>query len=196
MLFKRSLWAGLADGTITLAFRRWKRLHARPGSSHHTPVGVLSIDAVTVVDPADITERDARRAGFADRAGLVRELDAYGDGTVYRIEFHHAGPDPREELRRADRMSDEGWARVTERLARLDRASRRGSWTMPVLRLIGDRPGVRAADLAASMGCEKRAFKADVRKLKEMGLTESLEVGYRLSPRGLALLERIGMEHA
>jgi len=31
-----------------------------------------------------------------------------------------------------------------------------------------------------------------VRKLKELGLTESLEVGYRLSPRGRALLERLG----
>jgi hypothetical protein len=31
-------------------------------------------------------------------------------------------------------------------------------------------------------------FKADVRKLKELGLTESLEVGYRLSPRGRAVL--------
>jgi ribosomal protein S19E (S16A) len=29
-----------------------------------------------------------------------------------------------------------------------------------------------------------------VRKLKELGLTESLEVGYRLSPRGRALLDR------
>ena len=29
-------------------------------------------------------------------------------------------------------------------------------------------------------------FKRDVRKLKELGLTESLPVGYRLSPRGRA----------
>jgi hypothetical protein len=33
------------------------------------------------------------------------------------------------------------------------------------------------------------SFKRDVRKLKELGLTESLEVGYRLSPRGAALLD-------
>jgi hypothetical protein len=30
-----------------------------------------------------------------------------------------------------------------------------------------------------------------VRKLKELGLTESLQVSYRLSPRGRALLERM-----
>jgi hypothetical protein len=33
-------------------------------------------------------------------------------------------------------------------------------------------------------------FKLDVRKLKELGLTESLPVGYRLSPRGEFLLQR------
>ena len=31
-------------------------------------------------------------------------------------------------------------------------------------------------------------FKRDVRKLKELGLTESLEIGYRLSPRGVAFM--------
>ncbi len=59
-----------------------------------------------------------------------------------------------------------------------------------MLRLIGDRPGVRAGDLAAELGRERLAFKADVRKLKALGLTESLEVGYRLSPRGRAYLAR------
>jgi len=32
-------------------------------------------------------------------------------------------------------------------------------------------------------------FKRRVRQLKELGLTESLEVGYRLSPRGRAVLK-------
>jgi hypothetical protein len=59
-----------------------------------------------------------------------------------------------------------------------------------VLRLIADRPGTRAADLAAELGREKLPFKAEVRKLKELGLTESLQVGYRLSPRGRAYLGR------
>jgi predicted transcriptional regulator len=55
-----------------------------------------------------------------------------------------------------------------------------------VLGLIAERPATRAPDLAASLGRETAPFKADVRKLKELGLTESLEVGYRLSPRGRA----------
>jgi hypothetical protein len=34
-------------------------------------------------------------------------------------------------------------------------------------------------------------FKRRVRQLKELGLTESLEVGYRLSPRGRTVLARL-----
>jgi hypothetical protein len=54
--------------------------------------------------------------------------------------------------------------------------------------LIADRPGVRAPDLAASLGRETLAFKRDVRKLKELGLTRSLAVGYEISHRGRAYL--------
>jgi DNA-binding IclR family transcriptional regulator len=59
-----------------------------------------------------------------------------------------------------------------------------------VLDLIAEHPGVRAPDLAATLGMETLPFKRDVRKLKELGLTESLEVGYRLSPRGRAWRRR------
>lgn len=48
----------------------------------------------------------------------------------------------------------------------------------------------------ALMGQEKLHFKTDVRKLKALGLTESLEVGYRLSPRGTALLDTLGAASA
>jgi hypothetical protein len=59
------------------------------------------------------------------------------------------------------------------------------------LRVIAERPGTRAGDLAAGMGRDRPSFKIDVRKLKELGLTESLKIGYQLSPRGRALLERL-----
>jgi hypothetical protein len=49
---------------------------------------------------------------------------------------------------------------------------------------------MRAEDLAHSVGREKMPFKLDVRKLKELGLTESLTTGYRLSPRGWSVLEK------
>jgi hypothetical protein len=85
-------------------------------------------------------------------------------------------------------MSRDEIAGLSARLARLDAMSRRGPWTRRVLGLIARRPGARAADLAASTGVETKWFKGNVRKLKALGLTESLPVGYRLSPRGRVLL--------
>jgi hypothetical protein len=193
MLFEQRLWAGLADGTVTVTFRRWRRPRARVGGRHVTPAGVLAVDAVAEVDPAAITEADARAAGFASLAELRRRLDRHGDGPVWRVDFHHGGADPREALRQVTDLPDAELARLR---ARLDRLDRDGPWTIATLRLIGDQPGVRAGDLAGRCGRERHRFKTDVRKLKELGLTESLEVGYRLSPRGRALLGRLGEPRA
>ncbi|MEJ7721115.1 MAG: hypothetical protein WKF58_12005 [Ilumatobacteraceae bacterium] len=38
---------------------------------------------------------------------------------------------------------------------------------------------------------ETAPFKLDVRKLKNLGLTHSLAVGYELSPRGRAYLRQV-----
>ncbi len=191
VLFPQRFHAGLADGTVTLAFRRWRRPAAKAGGRQRTPVGELAIDAVDAVDLDDVTADEARRAGYADRAELVHELGRFPEGTLYRIELHLAGADPRLALREQADLSGDDWRVVEACLARLDRASSHGPWTTTVLRLIADNPAVRAADLAASVGREKPPFKVDVRKLKEMGLTESLDVGYRLSPRGRAVLARL-----
>jgi hypothetical protein len=191
VLFKRHVLDGLADGTITVVFRRWARPRVRAGSRLRTAVGVLAVDAVDEKDFADITEDDARRAGFSSRTALLDDLATQRDGRVYRIALHVAGPDPRVELRGRDALTGDELAEVERRLARLDASSRRGTWTLAVLRLIRDRPEVRAGDLAPTRGQETLAFKRDVRKLKELGLTESLEVGYRLSARGRTVLAHL-----
>jgi hypothetical protein len=190
VLFKQRLWPGLADGTITVTFRRWRSPQAKAGRRYRTPAGMLEVDAVTTIDAADITDADARRSGYADRDELLAELDHYPDGVLYRIDFHHAGADPREALRADADLTRDDHERLTQRLDRLDNASRRGPWTRQVLAAIAERPAVRAGDLAEAMGRDTPSFKRDVRKLKELGLTESLEVGYRLSPRGEAFLTR------
>jgi len=190
MLFKQRFWQGLADGSITLTFRRWRRPQVRAGSPYRTPAGMLVVDEVGEVDPARITEREARAAGYASRDELLGELERW-PGATYRVRFHHAGADPRHELRRTTKLKAEEWHALERRLERLDRAAKDGPWTARVLALIDERPGVRAGDLAASLGRERLPFKVDVRKLKALGLTESLEVGYRLSPRGRALLGRL-----
>jgi hypothetical protein len=191
VLFPQRFHAGLADGSVTLAFRRWRRQAAKVGGRQRTPVGELAIDAVDEVTVGDITEADARRAGYVDRDELLAELARHPDGTLYRIELHLAGADPRIALREQADLPDGEWRAVAARLARLDHSSRHGPWTATVLRLIADRPAVRAGDLAVSLGRATQPFKVDVRKLKELGLTESLEVGYRLSPRGRTVLDRL-----
>ena len=159
----------------------------KAGGTLLTPIGQLSIRAVDIVDPAKISERDARKAGFGSRADLMDELESRGPGIVYRITLGELRPDPRISLR-AQVPAKEELDELKRKLARLDAHSPTGPWTLVVLRLIASQPAVRAADLCKVMGQERTPFKINVRKLKRLGLTESLDVGYGLSPRGKALL--------
>jgi hypothetical protein len=179
--------AGIADGSVTLAFRRWDRPRMSPGSTQRTSAGVVEIVTVSPVDPEALTEDDAACAGVPSLARLRRLLERREGAHVYRMEVRLAGPDPRVALREQDGLSVEERQAVDERLDRWD-AARGGAWTRDLLRLIAERPGVRAPDLAASLGRETLPFKRDVRKLKELGLTRSLAVGYEISPRGRAYL--------
>jgi hypothetical protein len=186
MLFRPADLAAIAAGEVTVAFRRWKRPMVKPGGRQHTAVGVIAFDAVERVD--DIAPEDALRAGFPDPDAawaMVRRRE----GDLYRITLRLAGPDPRIALREDAALGAAERAEIAARLARLDRASAHGPWTEATLRAIAESPGTRAADLAERFGRERVPFKTDVRKLKALGLTESLEVGYRLSPRGRAYLE-------
>ncbi len=187
MLISPATAAGMADGSVTLAFRRWDRPRMRPGSTQRTVAGVVRIETVDEVDPATLTEDDARRAGVRSLAELRRLLDRRDGAHVYRMRVSLAGADPRVALREQAELSEEDRRALDERLDRWD-AARGEPWTRQVLRLIAERPGVRAPDLAASLGRETLPFKRDVRKLKELGLTHSLPVGYEMSPRGRAYL--------
>jgi hypothetical protein len=191
VLIKRAVLDAIVDGRIDLQFRRWRRPTVKTGGTLRTAVGELAVGRVEPVTEQRISASDAGRAGYASRADLLRDLASYrDDGRLYRIELHLAGPDPRVALRERGDLTDDEVAELTRRLDRFDAASRHGSWTMETLRLIEQRPATLAADIAASVGRERAPFKADVRKLKELGLTESLDVGYRLSPRGRAFLAR------
>jgi hypothetical protein len=192
VLFRRRSLDGIRAGEITLAFRRWDRPRARAGGRQRTVVGELRIDSVEPVERGEITAADAVRAGHASLDELLAELDARGDAQIWRVELHWAGEDPRRALREQAELSAAEAGELRARLERLDKASRHGPWTRQTLDLIARHPELRAEDLAASIGREKLPFKRDVRKLKELGLTESLLVGYRLSPRGQALLKRLG----
>jgi hypothetical protein len=183
MLFRQDILDGIAEGRVTLAFRRWRKPSPKNGSTLRTPIGVLSLDRVTVIEEGDITPDDVRRTGMSVdqlRASLA------GEGTLLRIEIRRVGEDPRLALRErapnAQEIQD-----IVGRLARMDKVSA-VPWTSAYLRLIAEHPAVVARRIAPMTGTDLPTFKRRVRSLKQLGLTESLEVGYRLSLRGKALL--------
>lgn len=188
MLFTQRFWPGIADGTITRTYRRWRRPQVLAGREYRSPVGMLRVESVRLIDPSEIDDACARAAGYIDRDTLVADLRGDPRTQVHEVVFRLAGADPRDALAADDQLDVEALGEIRRRLDRLDRASKAGSWTRQVLDAIGKRPGVRAGDLAASFGRPLQEFKLDVRKLKALGLTISLDVGYRLSPRGAAFL--------
>lgn len=187
MLFKADTLARISTGEVTAAFRRWARPTVKAGGTLRTAAGVLAIDAVSEIDPREISLADAVRAGFADLAALLTELDHRPEGRCYRIDFHVAGADPRIALRERDDLAPADLAALASALAALDRRAE-GPWTAAALDLIARRDGTTAGELAAHLELDKPLLKRRIRRLKEFGLTESLEVGYRLSPRGRRLL--------
>jgi len=191
VLFRQRVLDGIADKTISLAFRRWDRPRVKRGTLIRTRIGVVRIGSVDAVDPDSLTDADARAAGYRAASELIGELGKRSGSSVYRIGVSLHGPDPRVALRDDAVLSTEAVQAIGVSLNRMDRARGSGPWTLAVLRMIQEQPAVRAPDLAAQLGRETRPFKADVRKLKELGLTESLDVGYRLSPRGKAFLAAV-----
>jgi hypothetical protein len=189
MLIQKRFWDPIASGEVTLVFRRWKRPQVIAGRVYRTGAGRLDVSDVRVVDPAEITADDARRAGYDNVATLIAEFRNEPTDPIYRIEFRHLDePDPRAELAQIDDLSDEDLTEIDRRLERLDHASTHGRWTLETLELIEAHPERRAPDLAGMVGRETQPFKLDVRKLKNLGLTLSFRIGYRLSPRGKAYL--------
>ena len=189
MLLPLRLGPGIADGSVTLAFRRWRRPQVVAGRPYRTAAGRIVVEAVDVVDPAAILDDEALRAGARDAAAVRAALRGSDDLPVYRVTLRPAlGPDPREVLAENADLGPDDVAAIDLRLARLD-ARAAAPWTRAVLELVAARPATRAPDLAASLGRETAPFNADVRKLKALGLTRSLPVGYRLSARGSAYLD-------
>jgi hypothetical protein len=188
MLLKEHTLAKLADGTIDTVYRRWSVARIAAGSRFRTSRGVFEVVRIDRVGIASIRESDARKAGYASKAELLAEIARYGKGATWRIVLRAAGADPRVALRSRARLSREEREALDAKLARMGASSADGPWAERILRLIRDRPAVRAPDLAQAIGMPTSRFKPRVRQLKELGLTESLEVGYRLSARGRAWL--------
>jgi hypothetical protein len=213
MLFTTDAHAGLAAGTITTTFRLWTRAQVRVGGTYRIgDSGIaLRVDRLERVRLGELTDEDAVLAGCGDLAGLTRLLGRGGrrveeDTLLWRVDFHRVAPPPATVDDQAEPGPEE-LALLTARLARMDRAggglrlakpkpaAREAEawrpWTLATLKLLAARPGVVSTELAAELGRERAALKADVVKLKRLGLTRSLRVGYELSPRGRALLDHL-----
>jgi hypothetical protein len=192
VLMRPAELAAIRAGEIDLAFRRWERPRVRVGTRMRTAIGLVEVTSVERVPVSSLTAAEARRAGAVSLAALRQGLDRpHPERPVYRIGLRYAGVDPRQALREAvpDAAEIDG---IVAWLDRLDRASPSGPWTRATLLLIDQLPATRAPDLAQRMGRDTRSFKQNVRKLKERGLTESLDIGYRLSARGAAVLDHEG----
>jgi hypothetical protein len=207
MLLTRAVLDGIVNQNIDLVFRRWQKPSVKTSGRLRTVVGVLAITAVDKIEVADITDEHARRAGFADATTLTADLfrerpntsrGARSDGPrdLYRVEVRFAGADERIDLRADDQLTENEIRALVEKLDGIDKRSPNGAWTTRVLDLIETWPGRRAPELAELEGRETIPFKTDVRKLKALGLTESLPVGYRLSPRGAKIREAINLRES
>lgn len=194
MLFRNETLEGIRTGAITLAFRRWRRPSVRAGGTLLTAIGQLSIESVELVAINQISAADARRAGYESKQALLGELRFRTDGNIYRIHLGELRPDPRIALREVRPVTEAEFDELRARLSRLDQRASDGAWTLRTLETLETHPGVRAGDLCGLVGQERERFKGNVRKLKNLGLTESLGTGYRLSPRGGAFIRILRSE--
>lgn len=191
MLIQQAILNRIAAGEVKLAFRIWQKPTVKPGGTLRTAVGVLQIDEVLPTTWEKVTARDAKLAGFASLPALIAEVDRGRTGTLYRIKLSLAGPDPRVALRAQAKLSRDEVAELVAALGRLDTRSAHGPWTNRVLAAIDKHPNLPARELAIIVDIPKQRLKLEVRKLKNLGLTESHHPGYRIAPRGQALLRHL-----
>ena len=199
MQFRQRDWDVIARGELTLTFRRWRRPQARVGGRYRVGEHVIEVMSVDPIEASEISLEDARAAGHdsaeAALEAILRNQRKSGDSTapLYRVAFRCLGEqvDPRRVLAADAEIGSDELVALTERLGKMDARAKQGAWTRSVLEAISAEPGRRAAELAAARGRETAKFKADVRKLKALGLTISLEVGYELSPRGRVVLDAL-----
>ncbi len=186
MQFTKEFKAGIRAGTVTRTYRAWKKPQARIGGRYNLhPDGVIEVTAISREAPGRITDTDALASGFTSAAALRNHLGSRTDVTL--VEFRYLGsglvgqPD-------REQVSDDALETLIGKLDGMDARSDR-PWTDRVLKAIADQPGLRAGDLAPAFDWDTPTFKRQVRKLKAMGLTRSLEIGYELSERGRQVLE-------
>jgi biotin operon repressor len=191
MIIKSQSLNAIREGKITLQFRKWTRPSVKQGTLLTTAIGQVEIQQIDVVTERQITDGDANAAGFPKRDALLQSLIKQNDGEIYKIRVRYHGEDPRIKLRSDVALSDAQYQQLIKKLQRLDAVSKEGPWTKDTLVAISKYPKVVSTELAAKLGHERMWLKLNIRKLKNLGLTISHEVGYEISPLGKAVLLRL-----
>ena len=92
MLIRREILEAIRRGEIDLQFRRWTRPSVKAGGTLKTKIGLLQIGRMDEIDPGDVTDAEAKRAGFADVADFRRWLETMKQGPLFhRIEISYLG---------------------------------------------------------------------------------------------------------
>ena len=194
MMFKQRFLPGIVDGSVTCSYRYWKRPQVVVGNFYRIQnIGHIEVTGVRQAKPGGIRQADAVASGFESRKALTDYLAEFeaSDRTLYRVDFRYAGL---REDQLPDRTAVSDAAEVEKLLKALDlrdKNSKVGPWTRATLKLVGRQPGKSSAILAEKLGRDRAELKTDMRKLKKLGLTESLGVGYRLSVKGESLLPKL-----
>jgi hypothetical protein len=186
MLFKAHFHQRIRSGEIRCTVRIWQRPHVKVGGRYALGAGAVVVDRIYETRLDDITSALARRCGFTSVADALKTAKHGTGERVFIIEFHYDGTASARSKPVTGVVSAEELAKAAQRLDAMDRRAQSAAWTQATLRAIEARPGVRAANLALERPRDE--FKRDVRKLKTLDLTVSLEIGYRLTPKGEALL--------
>lgn len=184
MLLSQKTLDAIVTGEIDRVYRRWKRPGVVVGTLQRTSHGLVEVIGVRQVEESEI-EPDA--AGCDTTEEVLAGIRPPESGrSLYEVRVRWAGEDPRLSLRETTDFDEAAMEAMDKVVSGIGRHG--GPTGIELLQLIAANPATLAQDLANEMGVERDVLKRRIRQLKEIGLTESLRVGYRLSPRGKAYL--------
>lgn len=191
MLFKQDHLLRIKAGEISLAFRKWNRPSVVKGTLLKTSIGQVEIQDVSRIEQVDIDQEQAILAGHASLTELLALLETVKEGSIYKIQLRYHSPDPRIALRENVDLTAEELQLLKKKLDRMDETGKYGAWVRRVMMTIDSNPNKRAQDLAEMLDVSKDWLKINIRKLKNLGLTISHEVGYTISPRGQVVMKNL-----
>ncbi|MGC3943670.1 MAG: hypothetical protein QM762_03880 [Chryseolinea sp.] len=191
MIIKVETLRLIHEGKVTLQFRKWTRPSVKQGTLLKTAIGQVEIKSIDVVEQKDITESAAKAAGYESCDVLLKALSKHDGGDIYKISVRYHSEDPRIKLRTTTDIGADKYKELIKKLHRLDASSKEGPWTKESLDIISKNPRVVSTALAAKLGRDRMWLKLNIRKLKNLGLTISHDVGYEISPLGKEVLGQL-----